>query len=208
MITLYQQHDSGNCYKVRLLLSHLNRQFRIVAVSSLPGATRGAEFLAMNPIGKVPTVEFDDGRFLAESNAILLHFAEGTRFLPSDPYDRAKAYEWLSFEQYSHEPAIAVRRALMVYPERRAEATPDRMAVLLAAGNRALAVMEQRLRAAEWLAGNSFSIADIALYAYTHMAHQGGYDLHPYPGLGKWLSRVRELPGHVSIEIRPSPSAS
>src|SRR4029077_2779331 len=162
MITLYQQHDSGNCYKVRLLLSHLNRPFRTVAVSSLPGSTRGREFLAMNPIGKVPTVELDDGRFLAESNAILLHFAEETRFLPPDRYDRAKAYEWLSFEQYSHEPAIAVRRALRVYPERRADATPARMAQLLDAGNRALAVLEQRLAGAEWLAGSSFSVADIS----------------------------------------------
>lgn len=199
MITLYQQNDSGNCYKVRLLLSHLNRDFQTVAVSSLTDSTRGSEFLAMNPIGKVPTVKLDDGRFLAESNAILLHFAEGTKFLPSDRYDRAKAYEWLSFEQYYHEPAIAVRRALMVYPERRAEATPERMAALLGAGNRALAVMEQRLRTAEWLAGDSFSIADIALYAYTHMAHQGGFDLHPYIGLRNWLSRVRALPGHVTI---------
>jgi glutathione S-transferase len=200
MITLYQQHDSGNCYKVRLVLSHLGYPFRTVAVSSLDGSTRRPEFLAMNPIGKVPTVQLDDGRFLGESNAILLYFAEGTKFLPPDRYDRAKAYEWLSFEQYSHEPVIAVRRALMVYPERRAEATPERMAQLLAAGNRALAVMEQRLRTAEWLAGSSFSVADIALYAYTHMAHQGGFDLHDYPGIGNWLLRVRQLPGHVTID--------
>jgi glutathione S-transferase len=201
MITLYQQHDSGNCYKVRLLLSHLNRDFRTFAVSSLTNSTRGPEFLAMNPIGKVPTVKLDDGRFLAESSAILLHFAEGTRFLPSNRYDRAKAYEWLSFEQYSHEPAIAVRRALIIYPERHAEATPDRMAQLLATGNRALSVMELRLRTAEWFAGNLFSIADIALYAYTHMAYQGGFDLQPYPELRNWLSRVRALPGHVTIDM-------
>src|SRR5215467_13544628 len=110
MITLYQQQDSGNCYKVRLLLSHLGHAFRTVEVSSLDGSTRKPEFLAKNPIGKVPTVELEDGRFLAESNAILLYFAEGTKFLPPDRYDRAKTYEWLSFEQYSHEPAIAVRR--------------------------------------------------------------------------------------------------
>jgi glutathione S-transferase len=119
MIALYQQHDSGNCYKVRLILSHLGRAFRVVAVSSLDGSTRKPEFLAMNPIGKIPTVELDDGRFLAESNAILLYLAEGTHFLSSDRYDRAKTCEWLFFEQYSHEPVIAVRRALMVYPERR-----------------------------------------------------------------------------------------
>ena len=114
MITLYQQQDSGNCYKVRLCLRHLGVAFRTVAVSSLDGSTRRPDFLAKNPIGRVPTIELADGRYLAESNAILLHFAEGTRLLPSDPYDRAKAYEWLFFEQYSPEPAIAVRRALSV----------------------------------------------------------------------------------------------
>jgi len=203
MITLYQQHDSGNCYKVRLMLAHLGLAVRTIAVSSLDGSTRKAEFLAMNPIGKIPTVELDGGRFLAESNAILLYFAEGTEFLSPDRYDRAKTFEWLFFEQYSHEPVIAVRRALMVYPERRAAATPERMAELLAAGNRALAVMEQRLRAAEWLAGRSFSVADIALYAYTHMAHAGGFDLAHYPEIVRWLSRVRGLPRHIPID-RPA----
>jgi glutathione S-transferase len=200
MITLYQQHDSGNCYKVRLLLAHLDRPFETVAVSSLDGSTRRPEFLAKNPIGKVPTVRLDDGRYLAESNAILLHFAEGTALLPRDAYDRAKVYEWLFFEQYNHEPAIAVRRALTVYPERRAAATPERMAQLLEAGYRALAVMERRLAAAEWLAGDAFSVADISLYSYTHMAAGGGYDLHPYPGIGRWLARVALLPRHRPLE--------
>lgn len=200
MITLYQQWDSGNCYKVRLLLRHLGVPFRTVAVSSLDGSTRRAEFLAINPIGKVPTIEFEDGRRLAESNAILLHFAEGTRFLPADSFNRAKTYEWLFFEQYSHEPALAVRRALSVYPERWAEATPARLAQLLEAGNRALAVMEQRLAEADWLAGDAFSIADIALYAYTHMAKTGGYDLAVFPGIGRWLERVAAQPEHIAID--------
>jgi len=199
MITLYQQHDSGNCYKVRLLLSHLGIAFRTVAVSSFDGSTRRPEFLAKNPIGKVPTIELEDGRFLAESNAILLHFAEGTRLLPADAYDRAKVYEWMFFEQYNHEPAIAVRRALSVYPERRAEATPARMAQLLEAGNRALAVLEHRLERADWLAGGAFSVADISLYAYTHMAGEGGYDLGGFPAIGRWLARVSALPGHIPI---------
>jgi glutathione S-transferase len=200
MITLYQQHDSGNCYKVRLVLSHLGRPFRTVAVSSMDGSTRQPEFLAKNPIGKIPTVELDDGRFLAESNAILLHFAEGTLLLPDDAYERAKAYEWLFFEQYVHEPAIAVRRALSVYPERRADATPARMAQLLEAGNRALAVLEQRLGVSDWLAGGGFSVADISLYAYTHMAGEGGYDLAAFPGIGRWLARVAAQPEHVPID--------
>jgi len=199
MLTLYQQQDSGNCYKVRLLLNHLGRPFQAVPVSSLDGSTRRPEFLAKNPIGKVPTIELEDGRFLAESNAILLHFAEGTRLLPADAYERAKAYEWLFFEQYVHEPAIAVRRALSVYPERRATASPERMAQLLDAGNRALAVLERRLEHTDWLAGNAFSVADISLYAYTHMAGEGGYDLGGFPAVGGWLERVAALPSHIPI---------
>lgn len=199
MITLYQQHDSGNCYKVRLVFAHLGIRYRTVAVCSFDGSTRHPEFLAKNPIGKVPTIAFEDGRHLGESNAILLHFAEGTRLLPADAYDRAKAYEWLFFEQYVHEPAIAVRRALSVYPERRSEASSARMAQLLAAGNRALAVLEQRLSGADWLAGDSFSVADISLYAYTHMAGDGGYDLGALPAVGRWLGRVAVLPEHVPI---------
>jgi glutathione S-transferase len=200
MITLYQQHDSGNCYKVRLVLAQLDRPFRTVAVSSFDGSTRRPEFLAMNPIGKVPTVQLGDGRFLAESNAILLYFGEGTALLPDDTYDRAKVYEWLFFEQYSHEPAIAVRRALSIYPERRSEATPERMTHLLESGNRALAVMEQRLGDADWLAGNAYSLADISLYAYTHMAADGGYDLQRFPRIRRWLGRVAAMPRHVAIE--------
>jgi glutathione S-transferase len=200
MITLFEQHDSGNCYKVRLVLSHLRRAYRTVAVSSLDGSTRSDDFLAKNPIGKVPTVQLEDGRFLAESNAILLHFAEQTPLLPADPYARAKAYEWLFFEQYSHEPALAVRRALSLYPERRHQATAQRMEELLTAGHRALGVMELRLRGADWLAGTAFSIADIALYAYTHCAAEGGYDLSPYPGIATWLVRVARLPGHIARE--------
>jgi len=203
MITLFEQHDSGNCYKVRLLLAHLKRPFRTVEISARDGSTRQPRFLAKNPIGKVPTVELDDGRFLGESNAILLHFAEGTKYLPGDAYDRAKTYEWLFFEQYVHEPAIAVRRALMTYPERRAAATPERMAQLLEAGNRALAVMETRLAAADWLAGEKFSIADIALYAYTHTAGEGGYSLDAYSGVRDWLARIARVPGHVTIEAMP-----
>lgn len=198
MITLFQQSDSGNCYKVRLLLAHLGRPFRTAEVSTFDGSTRKPEFLARNPIGKVPTVALDDGRYLAESNAILLHFAEGTALLPVDAYDRAKVYEWLFFEQYSHEPAIAVRRALSVYPERRAAATPERMAQLLEAGNFALRVMEARLGSHSWLAGNAFSVADISLYAYTHAAHEGGFELAAYPGIAAWLSRVRAMSGHLT----------
>jgi glutathione S-transferase len=148
----------------------------------------------------VPAVQPADGRFLAESNAILLYFGEGTDLVPADSYDRAKVYEWLFFEQYNHEPAIAVRLALSVYAERRAEATPERMAHLLAAGNRALAVMERRLAGADWLVADAFSLADIALYAYTHRAVAGGYDLRQFPSIGRWLLRTAAMPRHIRIE--------
>jgi glutathione S-transferase len=119
--------------------------------------------------------------------------------VPHDPYDRAKMYEWLFFEQYSHEPSLAVRRALSVYPERRSEASPARMAQLLDAGNHALGIMERRLAGVEWLAGTAFSLADISLYAYTHMAGDGGYDLGQFPAVSRWLDRVAGLSGHVAI---------
>jgi glutathione S-transferase len=200
MITLYEQHSSGNCYKVRLLLTHLKRPFQTVEISARDGTTRQAEYLAKNPMGQVPAVALDDGRFLAQSNAILLHFAEGSAYLPADSFDRAKCYEWLFYEQYDHEPSIAVRRALVTYKERAHLATPERMTHLLHAGNRALGVMEERLATNDWFASVSFSIADIALYAYTHTAEEGGYDLGPYPGIKRWLTRVANVPGHLRMD--------
>ncbi|MCB4770548.1 glutathione S-transferase family protein [Ancylobacter sp. Lp-2] len=199
MITLYDMPDSGNSYKVRLAAAHLGRPLRRVTMSSRDGSTRSPGFLAKNPIGKLPTIELADGRFLAESNAITLYLAEGSALVPADSYDRAKMYEWLFFEQYSHEPAIAVRRALFVYEERRHLATPERLAQLLDAGNRALTVMETRLAGHDWLAGDAFSLADIALYAYTHTAEEGGYDLAAYPGIVGWMARIAALPAHIGL---------
>jgi glutathione S-transferase len=203
MLTLYSYQDSGNSYKPRLLLAHLGLPFRLVDTSSRDGTTRTDEFLARSPIGKVPLLQLDDGRYLAESNAILLHLAEGTRFLPEDAYDRAKVYEWLFFEQYSHEPNIAVRRALVTYPERAEQATPERMAASLEGGYKALGVMEARLAGHDWLAGDGFSVADISLYGYTHDAHVGGFDLARYPGVDAWVERVAAQPGHVELAWRP-----
>lgn len=203
MLTLYSQQDSGNCYKVRLLLARLGRPFQLVDIDANDGSTRRPAFLEKNPIGKVPLLEFADGRRLAESNAILLHLAEGTDYLPGEPFERAKVYEWLFFEQYSHEPAIAVRRSLLIHPERAGEADPARLAKLLEMGARALSVMERRLAAAEWLAGSAYSVADIALYAYTHVAGEGGFDLSGYPAVEAWLARVAAQPGHVAIDWRP-----
>lgn len=199
MITLYDMPASGNSYKVRLAAAHLGVPLKRVTMSARDGSTRQAAFLAKNPIGKLPTVELEDGRFLAESNAIMLYLAEDGSLVPADRYERAKVYEWLFFEQYSHEPALAVRRALFIYEERAHLATPERLAQLLEAGNRALNVMEARLVGADWLAGNAFSVADIALYAYTHTAEEGGYDLAGFPGVRRWLARVAALPGHIGL---------
>jgi glutathione S-transferase len=203
MLTLYSMQSSGNCYKPRLLMALLGVSFRIVDVSSYDGSTRKPEFLAKNPIGRVPLLEFPDGRRLAESNAMLLYLGEGTPYVPADPFERAKTYEWLFFEQYSHEPAIAVRRSILTAPERAAQRTPERLAQLKEAGDRALAVMERRLSTADWLAGERYSVADISLYAYTHQADQGGFDLSLYPGIQAWLARVAAQPGHVPIAWRP-----
>lgn len=203
MLTIYSQPDSGNCYKPRLLLAKLGIPFRHVTVSSLDGSTRTPEYLAKNPNGKVPLLELDDGRFIAESNAILLYLAENTSYLPKDAYERALVYQWLFFEQYSHEPFVAVRRALMVYPERAGEATPDRLASTLVGGEKALGVMETQLLTMPFLAGENLSIADIALYAYTHEAHRAGFDMAKYPAIKAWLARVEADKGHVPMDWLP-----
>lgn len=203
MLTIYSQPDSGNCYKPRLLLAKLGQSFKHIAVSSLDGSTRTPEYLAKNPNGKVPLLELEDGRFIAESNAILLHLAEGTHYLPKDAYERALVYQWLFFEQYSHEPYVAVRRALMVYPERARDATPERLASTLVGGEKALGVMETQLKKTPFLAGDTLSVADIALYAYTHEAHRGGFNMDQYPFVQAWLARFAADEGHVPIEWIP-----
>ncbi|KQZ14202.1 glutathione S-transferase [Mesorhizobium sp. Root554] len=202
MTTLYGMADSGNCYKPRLLMAKLGIPFTNVEVSSHTGDTRKPDYVAKNPNAMVPLLELDDGRRLAESNAILLYLAEGTRFLPSDRFERALAYQWLFFEQYSHEPYIAVRRALLTFPERARDATPERLATTLERGNKALGVMEQRLAASPFFAGG-YSVADIALYAYTHDAGAGGFDLGAYPAVSAWLKRVETDPGHVPMDWLP-----
>ncbi|MER8976872.1 MULTISPECIES: glutathione S-transferase family protein [unclassified Mesorhizobium] len=197
---LYGMIDSGNCYKPRLLMAKLGIAFTNVEVSSHTGDTRKPDYVAKNPNAMVPLLELDDGRRLAESNAILLYLAEGTRFLPADRYERALAYQWLFFEQYSHEPYIAVRRALLTFPERAKDATPERLALTLERGNKALGVMDNHLAGSSFFAGDVLSVADIALYAYTHTAETGGFQLDAYPAVAAWLKRVEADPGHVPLE--------
>jgi glutathione S-transferase len=198
MLTLYGNLDSGNVYKVTLLLAQLGIPHRLIETLQSRGEPSSPQFRAINPIGKMPTVVFDDGRMLSESGAILFYFAHGTRFLPADPWGQANVLRWMFFEQYSHEPYIAVNRHWKLHsPAPELARLAERIADNHARGNQALAVMEQRLSGNDWLAGDTYSIADIALYAYTHSASDGGFDLSGYKDIGRWLARVRSQPRHI-----------
>ena len=198
MITLHGFSPSGNCQKVRLLLEQLGRQYRWVEVDSARGETRTPGFLAKNPNGKVPMLETDDGRVLVESNAMLYWLAEGTRFLPADAWQRAQALSWMFFEQYSHEPYVAVARFICGWTPLDSQRRAD-LPKLRERGHQALAVMERHLLSAPWFTGSEYGIADIALFAYTDVAADGGFDLAPYPSIRDWLARVRNTPGFVSM---------
>ena len=199
MLTIYGMRASGNCYKLQLLLDQLGREYRWVDVDSAHGATRTSDYLAKNPNGKVPLLELEDGRRLAESDAILSWLADGTPFLPDDRWLRAQTLQWLFFEQYSHEPCIAVARYIRGWlpaeHPRQAE-----VPALLQKGRQVLAVMEQHLAGREWFVGDSYGIADIALYAYTHCAGDGGFELADFPNIRDWLARVRAQPGHTPMQ--------
>ena len=198
MITVHGFSPSGNCHKVRLLLEQLGREYRWIETDSSRGGTRTPEFLALNPNGRVPVLELDDGRRMAESNAILCWLAEGTPYFHGDAWQRAQALSWMFFEQYSHEPYIAVARFIRGWmpagSPRRAE-----LPRLLERGHQALAVMERHLLSARWFSGPAYGIADIALFAYTDVAGEGGFDLAPYPAMRDWLARVRATPGFVPM---------
>ncbi|MGV9006785.1 MAG: glutathione S-transferase family protein [Brevundimonas sp.] len=192
MLTVYGDHRSGNCLKVRWMLDRLGRDYRWVETDVLTGVTRTPEFLARNPAGQVPTVVFDDGRVLAQSNAILLHLAEGTDWIPTDPFIRAQMFEWLFWEQYSHEPYIAVVR----FQRLLAGMAPDEIEPrLIQRGYAALDRMEGGLAGRNWLAGEAVSLADLALVAYTRVAGEGGFDLVPYPAVRAWIARVEAALG-------------
>lgn len=200
MLTLYDNLASGNAYKVRLLLTQLGVAFRRVEKSVTNGETRLPDYLAINPNGRIPAVVFDDGRKLAESNALLLYFGEGTAFLPQDKFARAEVNQWLFFEQYSHEPYVAVLRFWRHYLDSLSPAQEARVPELLQKGHAALRLMDDHLNGRQFLVGDAYSIADIALYAYTHVADEGGFDLAPYTNLRGWLDRVAAIPGHIPID--------
>jgi glutathione S-transferase len=198
MITLYGMSTSGNCYKLQLLMSQLRREYVWEEIDITKGENLSPEFLAMNDRGKVPVLKLDDGRTMSESNAILSYLAQGTPLLPDDAWGSAKTLQWMFFEQYSHEPYIAVsrfiRRFLPSDHPRRAS-----LEALKASGDEALAAMERHLHRMPWFGGDRYTIADIALFAYTHVAEDGGFDLGAYPHVERWVKRVQLQPGFVSM---------
>jgi glutathione S-transferase len=197
LLKVYGHLSSGNCYKVYLTLKQLHMPFEWIDVDAVRRETRTAEFLAKNPNGKVPLLELADGRFLPESNAIIHYLADGTPLCPADRYAHAQVLQWLFFEQYSHEPYIATSRFVTKFlgspPERRAD-----LERWHAPGHAALDVMNKHLQQQRFFVADRYSIADIALYAYTHVAHEGGFDLSRYGAVEAWLERVRKQTDHVA----------
>ena len=198
MMRVYGTSQSGNCHKVRMAMEALRLPYEWVETDSVRGETRTPQFLAMNPNGKVPLLQIEPGSYLPESNAILCYLAEGTPLLPGDRLARARVLQWLFFEQYSHEPYIAVARFLRKFhpdPESQRALAESKMP----GGYRALEVMEDRLREATFFVGERYSIADISLYGYTHVADEGGFDLSRFPAVRAWLARVEAQPGYVAM---------
>ncbi|QTN19507.1 glutathione S-transferase family protein [Brevundimonas sp. AJA228-03] len=188
MLTVHGDIRSGNCLKVKWMLDALGLDYQWVEVDIMTGGSRTPEFLLLNPFGQVPTLVLEDGRALAQSNAILLHLGENTRWIPTEPWERAKMFEWLFWEQYSHEPYVAVARFQRVYAGKTAAEVEPR---LMERGHLALARMEAALAHSTWLAGGqAATLADLALVAYTRVAHEGGFDLAAYPSLRDWIGRT------------------
>jgi glutathione S-transferase len=203
MLTLHQMHVSGNCYKIRLAAHQLGIPLALKDYGLHDGSTRTPEFLARNANGRVPLLELEGGRYLAESGAILWYLSDGSDLQPTDKWGRAEALQWMFFEQYSHEPYVAVARFLRVYATdaQRAQRS-EQMEHLMAQGEAALGVMERHLARHDWFAAGRYSIADIALYGYTHAAGEGGFDLAKFPAIQRWLARVTATPGYIPLSRR------
>ncbi|GAD62090.1 glutathione S-transferase family protein [Aquipseudomonas alcaligenes] len=198
MLKVYGDYRSGNCYKVKLMLHLLGREYQWLPIDILKGETQTAEFLAKNPNGKIPVLELEDGTFLWESNAILNFLADGSEFIPNEPRLRTQMLQWQFFEQYSHEPYVAVARFIQLY-QGMPEARREEYEVCHVRGHKAFRVMEQQLQRTPYLVGEQYTLADIALYAYTHVAHEGGFDLSGYPAINAWLERIASHPRHVTM---------
>jgi len=198
MYKVYGDIMSGNCYKIKLLMHFLDIPHQWVHVDILAGETRTEIFRGMNPNMKVPVLDLGDGRFLSESNAVLNFLAQGTALLPDEAFDRARVLQWQFFEQYSHEPYIATARFINKFlglPKERETEYYNKQE----GGNRALSVMERQLQNTSYLAGTAFTIADISLYAYTHVAHEGGFSLEDYPHIRRWIDDIESLPKYISM---------
>ncbi len=198
MLIVYGYSPSGNCHKLRMLLAQLGREHRWIETDSAHGATRTPEYLAKNPNGRVPMIELDDGRIMVESNAILCWLADGTRYFAGDAWQRAQTLSWMFFEQYSHEPYVAVARFICGWTPIDSPRRAD-LPKLRERGHQALAVMEKHLATNAWFSGADYGIADIALFAYTHCANDGGFELAMYPAVSGWLDRVRAVPDFVAM---------
>ncbi len=196
---IYGDLTSGNCYKIKLLCNILKIGHEWVNMDIMAGDTRTEDFLEKNPNGKIPLLALEDGRFLAESNAILFNLAYGSELLPIDIFLKSKLLEWLFFEQYSHEPYIAIRRTIKKYlgmpAERQAEFDAKE-----AGGSKALDIMEKHLGQNEYIVGEALSIADISLYGYSHVADEAGYDLNKYPAIQAWINRIQNIPGYIPMQ--------
>ena len=197
---LHDYLPSGNGYKVRWTLAHLGLDYTWRDVDIHSGGTATDAFRRLNPAGQVPVLELDDGRTLAESNAIIRYLADGSPLVPADPFSHAKMLQWQFWEQYRHEPAIAVARFIRHYAM---DTRADELPVLTDKGRNALRVMDDHLGKRDWFVGDTPTLADVSLYAYTHVAGEGGFDLADYPAVEAWLARFEELPGHIAITDRP-----
>jgi len=203
MYTLYSMQRSGNSYKVRLALAQLGLSYHLEEIDILKGESRTPEFLAKNPSGQVPLLEVAPGRFVAESNAILWHLASGTRLRPENRYDRAEALQWMFFEQHSIEPNIGAAYFWLVLVKGGRDLQQHALEDWMEEGYRSLAVMENHLKHHRFFVGNRYSVADIALYAYTHLSHLCDYDLTTFPQIRTWLERVADEPQHVAMDWQP-----
>ncbi len=198
---LYNSPVSGNCYKIRLLLAHLGIPYERRDLDVVDRSNRAEVLGGLNPALRVPTLVLDDGRSLAESGAILWYFGEGSRFVPGDRLDRARVLQWMFFEQYETEPTLAVARFLIAYSQLPREDYEKRLPRLWEGGAKALAAMERHLdEGREWFVGDTPTLADIALYAYTHCCEEGEFDLGPCSNVRAWLDRVAAMPGHVAMD--------
>jgi len=208
VLTLYSTQSSGNSYKVRLLLAKLRLPFRLVEIDIFAGEHRTPEFLGKNADGRVPLLEFPDGRALAESNAILFYLAEGTHFLPNDPLDKAETLRWMFFEQNNHEPGIAQARFWLRQVRGGRDLRTHDVDRWMEEGYAALAVMERHLSGRSFFVGDALTIADIALYSHTHLAHEADLELTAFPAVRAWMGRVTDAAGHVDMDWRPLAEAA